>query len=176
MTDPDPSPPDTKDWTWVLGAPCPACGFDAAAVAAPQVATLVEDSATRLAGALARPDAARRPAPQVWSALEYGCHVRDVCRMMDRRLRLMLTDDNPEFANWDQDRTAVEDRYWSQDPAVVAAELLVAAADAATTLRGVAGDEWSRPGRRSNGSVFTVDSLARYFAHDVVHHAADVGA
>ena len=32
-----------------------------------------------------------------------------------------------------------------------------------------------RPGRRSNGSVFTVETLGRYFLHDVLHHLHDVG-
>ena len=34
--------------------------------------------------------------------------------------------------------------------------------------------QWDRPGRRSNGSVFTVDTLARYHLHDVEHHLHDV--
>ena len=36
-------------------------------------------------------------------------------------------------------------------------------------------DEWQRPGRRSDGAEFTIDSLARYLLHDVVHHLHDVG-
>ena len=69
---------------------------------------------------LARPDAARRPEPSTWSPLEYACHVRDVCRLFEQRLRLMLTQDAPTFDNWDQDETAVADRYGEQDPATVA--------------------------------------------------------
>jgi hypothetical protein len=33
---------------------------------------------------------------------------------------------------------------------------------------------WGRPGRRSNGSTFTVESLGRYFLHDIEHHLHDV--
>ena len=54
--------------------------------------------------------------PTVWSALEYGCHIRDVHRIFNDRVRLMLTEDEPRFANWDQDATAIEDDYGSQDP------------------------------------------------------------
>ena len=43
-----------------------------------------------------------------------------------------------------------------------------------TVLDSVGPDEWQRPGRRSNGSAFTVDTLARYLLHDVVHHVHDV--
>jgi DinB superfamily len=76
----------------------------------------------------ASPAGARhRPAPGKWSALEYGCHVRDVLRLYDRRLWLMLTQEGPQYPNWDQDATAVADRYDEQDPATVAAELIQAA-------------------------------------------------
>ena len=33
---------------------------------------------------------------------------------------------------------------------------------------------WDRPGSRSNGSVFTVETLLQYILHDVVHHLWDV--
>ena len=39
---------------------------------------------------LVRDDATGRPRPGVWSALEYGCHVRDVHVLFAERVRLML--------------------------------------------------------------------------------------
>jgi DinB superfamily len=167
--------PDDKDWTWVLHGACPECGFDAAALRRPDLAPLVRSSAAAFAVALARPDAGDRPRPRVWSVLEYGCHIRDVCRVFDQRLRQMLTQDDPQFPNWDQDAAALTERYWSQDPATVAAELTEAAETIARTIDGVAVDQWLRPGRRSNGSAFTVESLGRYFLHDLLHHVHDVG-
>ena len=87
---------------------------------------------------------------------------------------LMLTEDGPRYPNWDQDATAVADRYGEQDPAVVAAEL-------------GRGREASRPGSsrwpatsgRAPASAatapqFTVETFARYFIHDPVHHLYDV--
>jgi hypothetical protein len=165
-------PPDDKDWTWVLNQPCPECGFDATTVT--DVPGLTRDSATALVTALARPDAATRPSPDVWSPLEYACHVRDVCRRFDERLHRMLAEDDPVFANWDQDATALEDRYWEQDPAVVGRELREASERIADSFAAVRDDQWSRPSRRSNGSVFTVHTFSRYFAHDLVHHVHDV--
>jgi len=41
---------------------------------------------------------------------------------------------------------------------------------------GCLGRQWSRPGRRSNGSVFTMESLGLYYLHDGQHHLHDVGA
>lgn len=158
----------------MLDARCPECGFEAAALRRTDIPPTVRHSAAAFATVLARPDAGDRPQPRVWSALEYGCHVRDVCIVFDQRLRLMLTQEDPLFPNWDQDATALAERYWSQDRAVVAAELTEAAEAIARTIDGVAVHQWSRPGRRSNGSLFTVDSLARYFLHDLLHHLHDV--
>ncbi len=163
--------PDTKDWTWVLERTCPECGYDAAGVALDRLPELLRANAATWAEVLARPDAVHRRAPGTWSPLEYGCHVRDVHGRMGERLRLMLAEDDPRFADWDQDRTAREDRYDEQDPAVVGRELAEAAERVAHRYGSVPPDAWDRPGTRSNGSVFTVASLGRYRLHDVVHHA-----
>lgn len=124
---------------------------------------------------LAQPGITERPAPTVWSTLEYGCHIRDVHRIFDHRVRLMLDEDEPLFPNWDQDETALADNYGAQDPATVATELFDAANIVADTYTRVPADAWSRRGLRSNGSQFTVGSIAVYHLHDIVHHAHDVG-
>jgi len=166
--------PDTKDWTWVLRRPCPECGFDTAAFAREDVAGLLRANAAAWGEMLAeRPDVRQRPQPQTWSPLEYACHVRDVCRLYHERLDLMLTQDDPLYPNWDQDATAVEQRYGEQDPVVVAEELAQAAQTLADAFEAVHGDQWTRPGRRSDGAVFTIESFARYFIHDPVHHLYD---
>lgn len=166
--------PDTKDWTWVLERPCHECGFDAAAVDLAAMTDLIRENTHGWSRALGSEDAAVRPAPDIWSPLEYACHVRDVHLLFDERLDLMLTRDNPTFADWDQDATAVEKVYAAQDPATVEVELIEAAGAAAGCYASVSGEQWGRRGRRSNGSVFTVETLGRYHLHDVVHHLHDV--
>jgi hypothetical protein len=166
--------PDTKDWTWVLTAPCPECGFHADATAGPDVADLVRGYVPRWEAVLARADVGVRPAPQVWSPLEYACHVRDVFTVFAGRVRLMLDQDVPTFENWDQDATAEAQRYGEQDPALVAVGLRDAGDDVAAVFDAVPAEAWSRRGLRSNGSEFTVESLGQYFVHDVVHHLHDV--
>jgi hypothetical protein len=106
--------------------------------------------------------------------LEYGCHVRDVFRIFDGRLMAMLQEDDPLFENWDQDETAVADRYDEQDPGTVADELAAAGAALADRFDHVGPNDWARPGRRTDGSSFSVDSLSRYLLHDIVHHLHDV--
>lgn len=173
MTD-DPIEPDAKDWTWVLDQRCPQCGFDAAAIPPAAVAQRIRDDAADWVPRLHRPGVDRRPRPTVWSTLEYGCHVRDVHRIFDHRVHLMLTEDGPLFPNWDQDATARADDYAAQDPATVATELFDAASAVAATYDSVPESSWSRRGLRSNGSEFTVATIALYHLHDIVHHRWDV--
>jgi hypothetical protein len=166
--------PDTKDWTWVITQPCPECGFDGSAVSHTDVAGRIRADAGEWRRRLSTADAAVRPRPRVWSALEYGCHVRDVHRIFNDRVRLMLNEDEPRFDNWDQDATAIEKDYGSQEPAVVCSQLADAAVAVADTYDRVPLGAWSRRGLRSNGSEFTVASIAVYHLHDIVHHAHDV--
>ena len=168
--------PDTKDWTWVLERPCAECGFDPMAQGVADLPRLLHDTAMSWAQVLERGDVAERPEPRVWSALEYACHVRDVHELFGQRLRLMLEEDEPTFANWDQDATAVESDYGSQDPAIVSVALVEAAGDVAGVYATVTDETSDRPGVRSNGDRFTVETLGTYHLHDVVHHLHDVGA
>ena len=172
----DPIVPDDKDWTWVLHERCGECGFTAADVDPRQIGATVRDLLPRYVSALHRDDARVRPEPTVWSTLEYSAHVRDVFRIFGGRLELMLAHEDPLFENWDQDATALADRYDLQDPAVVAEELVASGEATAAAFEAVGDDEWERTGRRSNGSFFTVRTLGQYFLHDVVHHLHDVHA
>ncbi|MFC4372582.1 DinB family protein [Nocardia halotolerans] len=169
--------PDTKNWTWVLDRACAECGYDAQAVDYAALPELTLAATARIGAALQRADAHVRPDEHTWSVLEYAAHVRDVCRLFDTRLALMLAGDGavaPQFENWDQDATAVAERYGEQDPAVVAAELSVAAEQVAAAFAAVPADRLELRGARSDGSLFTVTSLGRYFLHDLAHHAYDV--
>lgn len=166
--------PDTKDWTWVLERRCPECGFDAAGVGFDDIPRLLRDNAAAWGPVLERADVTVRPNDHTWSALEYAAHVRDVFRIFAVRLGLMLTEDDPLFANWDQDATAVAERYNEQNPAVVGRELAEAATTLADAFAAVPPLDSTRTGRRSDGARFTVTTLGRYLVHDPVHHLHDV--
>ncbi|HEY3140833.1 MAG TPA: DinB family protein [Acidimicrobiales bacterium] len=167
--------PDTKDWTWVLERRCPECGFDASTTPRDKVANLIRENAYEWQKVLGHAERLRdRPAQDRWSALEYACHVRDVFRLYDFRLGLMLSQDEPTFPNWDQDASAIEDRYNEQDPLAVARDLTDGAAGLARSFDSVEGDAWDRTGLRSDGARFTVDTFSRYLVHDPIHHIWDV--
>lgn len=166
--------PETKNWTWVLERTCEECGFDTRSFPREDLAGLLRTSLEPWPGLMADPRARTRPNAQCWSALEYGCHVRDAYRRGVMRVGRMLNEDNPTFENWDQDETAVTDRYDLQDPAVVGGEIVAAGNALAELYDTVTAEQWDRPGVRSDGAPFTVDSFGRYFLHDPIHHIVDV--
>lgn len=166
--------PDNKNWTWVLERPCHDCAFDSQLVVLRNIGAQLRELATQWEVILLRPNVTRRPHPSVWSGLEYACHVRDVFKIFDTRLERMLTEDEPTFANWDQDATAISDRYDTQDPHIVRRELSVAADQLAKRFDSVTGSQWSRIGLRSDGATFTIESFGRYLLHDPIHHIWDV--
>lgn len=174
--------PEDKDWTWVLDRPCPQCGFDAAAVPRDQLAAKVRSNAAAWRAVLNRGAVVSMRPPEdpergpVWSALEYGAHVRDVYQVMAERLKLMLTKNDPRFLNWDPDAAAVEKRYSEQDPHRVGYDLALTAGKVADALERVRDNQWGRTGQRSDGQPFTVERLATYLYHDVVHHLHDAEA
>ena len=169
-----PITPDTKNWTWVVERRCDECGFDGSSFAPTDVAQTVRTNAAAWPAVVRRDDVRQRPDDSTWSPLEYTAHVRDVLRLYDYRLQLMLDQDDPLYPNWDQDATAVAERYNEQDPATVAGELVGAAATLADRFDALDDAQWQRRGRRSDGVSFTVATFAVYFVHDVVHHLHDV--
>ena len=167
--------PDDKDWTWVLARPCGECGFDPALPVTEHLATL-DEHVRRWRDVLLRPDVAVRPAPGTWSPLEYACHVRDVLDVMASRALNIREEDTPTFPGWDQDAAAVEKDYANARPLAVADEVAERATWFAQAYADVRDDEWERRGRRGDGADFTLRTLGLYTAHELVHHAHDVGA
>ncbi|MFE9656524.1 DinB family protein [Micromonospora sp. NPDC006431] len=156
---------------------CDECTFVYASVSAQELPGLLRELRARYAAALsAVPDLRRRPAPGVWSPLEYTCHVRDVLRVQGERLALALTVEAPEFTPMGRDERAVADAYNEQDPAVVLDELAVAADDLAarfgvlgpSELARTGGYPWPQPQAR------TLLWLGQHTIHEGEHHLLDI--
>jgi SAM-dependent methyltransferase len=173
-SDPGTLEPDTKDWTWVLERACDECGFDAGAFDRHAIPRAFRKNAQVWFALLADPAAGERARPDRWSTLEYACHVHDVHQIYHDRVTLMLTEDNPLFDNWDQDASAVQGQYAEQLPSIIGPTLVAAAYAMSDLYDSVPPLAWHRRGRRSDGHEFTVETLARYQLHDVVHHLHDV--
>ena len=169
---------DSKDWTWVLDRTCDECGYEAGALGRDELGPRLR----ALGGAwremfgrgqivVETPIDDRRS----WTILEYGCHVRDVLDLFEERIRLMLKKKRkaPTFKDWNQEDAAVAGDYASADPAKVAYALASQAGKVADVVDRVHGDAWEKPGLRSDGAAFTVESIVRYLIHDVEHHLWD---
>ncbi|WP_220471781.1 DinB family protein [Tomitella gaofuii] len=179
MHDPaEPVPPEARDWTTITREPCAECGFDPSTVTPAAVPGRIRATIPRWARVPGRVGSTVRPSPDVWSPLEYTCHVRDVCRTFAQRLDLIVRTP-PEapparFPDWDQNAAQAGGRYNAQDPDAVVDEYAAAAAALADGFAAVHGDAWRREGARGDGARFTALSLAAYLVHDLEHHLIDV--
>jgi len=117
-----------------------------------------------------------RPAPDVWSSLEYGCHVRDVMRINLGRVARGLIEDTPRFEPMNRDQRPTIYRYNAQDPDVVAREVLDAAEALALVFDAMSEDQLERtvtynwPGEM----VRTLRWVGQHTVHELVHHRMDL--
>lgn len=161
---------------------CPECAFDPNAFGPAELPGAVAGLARRYQAPLTRFLAGEteailvtRPAPDVWSALAYACHVRDVLSVFDGRIARMLVEEAPELGWWDHEAAVEADGYEKQPPAEVAAAIAANAAALSATLAAVPDGGWDRTGTRRDGELFTVLGTARFALHEGTHHLLDVG-
>jgi len=164
---------------------CAECGFDASGLSDADLVSACTSFVRKYRPPLTRflpgedgPSIVRRrPAPDVWSALEYAAHTRDVFDFYRERIERVLAEDRPMLRAVgfrDLAETAV---YNEQDPAAVADGVTGAAAALASTLGGLDGEGWARIGLASGGSgdERSVRLLAERAVHDAAHHLLDIG-
>ncbi len=162
--------------------PCEECGFDYEALDPADAPAAIRAFAKRYRMPLTRflrdedGDALvrRRPAPEVWSALEYAAHVRDVFESYDRWIRQILDDERPVLEGPAPNDLATERRYGDDDPATVADALAANAERLAFTVETVPADGWERVGLR-RGEERSVWLHARRAVHEGNHHLLDIG-
>ncbi|MHB1710315.1 MAG: DinB family protein [Acidimicrobiales bacterium] len=136
-------------------------------------ATLLRDA---VADPLLAERLTRRPEPEVWSALEYACHIRDVLLAQRERLFLTLVEECPGFAPIYRDQRASLACYAGEDPPTVADEVEMAAGLVARSFAGVSPEgasrrcvyNFPRPSER------TVVWLAQHTLHEGIHHVRDM--
>lgn len=161
---------------------CPECGFEPQGVPAADLSGAVAALARRYQAPLTRllpgEDSTvlrKRPSPEVWSALAYACHVRDVLAVFDERVRRMLSEDCPQLGWWDHEAAVEADAYDEQDPGEVAAAVAANVGIFSKTLADVPVGGWERTGVRREGELFTVVGAARFVLHEGNHHLLDIG-
>jgi hypothetical protein len=157
---------------------CDACGFDYYGFPRTEIGerlvALAVDHGERLTET---PAAFLREHPvEGWSALEYGCHVRDVLLVQEARIQQAQREDSPAFVPMGRDERAVNDRYNDQAPDTVARALTEAAGALTTVLAPLDDAGWARTGTYFYPEPATrdVDWIARHTVHELHHHLTDV--
>jgi hypothetical protein len=161
-----------------VGYHCDECGFTYDEADSGAAAAACRRLAREVATALGRGDADRlRPAPDVWSPLEYACHVRDVLLVQRERVLWAQWADDPAPAPMARDERVALDGYAQQEAGAVARQLADAADLFANVLDRIEGDGWDRglvygypppPKRRS------LRWVAVHTVHELTHHLADI--
>ncbi len=158
-------------------AACDECGFVYDLDRAPDAGADIVRTAAELAAILrdGRTDPRPRREPEVWSPLEYGCHVRDVLLVQRERVLDARRNDTPSFQPMGRDERVVHDGYAEQDPGAVARQLDDAAALFANVLDRL-GPDWdltlayNYPTRAERSLRW----VAVHTVHEVQHHLLDV--
>jgi hypothetical protein len=164
---------------------CDECGFDAPSMTDDDLVAALGSFGRRFRAPVTRflpgEDGAvvvrARPAPDVWSALEYVAHVRDVLAFYRERVARVLAEDRPLLEAVGFGARPEEAGYHELDPVTVAGELAVEADALAALLGPLPPDGWARVGLASDGSGAerSVRVLAERAVHDAHHHLLDVG-
>lgn len=162
---------------------CDECGFDYEAGELRAVVTMVVRQAAECSMALTKaaagpdPDVVRlRPEPEVWSAIEYACHVRDVLQVQRLRIAQCLAEDRPVYAPMDRAGRVKEGKYELQDPQKVAAELVRLAREFGSAARDLTPSQLAKLGLYNYPvrAPRPLNWVIRHTAHEIQHHRQDI--
>jgi hypothetical protein len=157
---------------------CNECGFLYSSVPPDSVAEQLRSFPARFAVALndSNDHLYERPRPEIWSAIEYTCHVRDPFLSQRERLYLTLVVDVPGFAPMYRDQR-VEFAHYNDEPVEqLLDELYFAAGLIGNAFAGLQEDQLSRtcvynyPVSRERSVLWP----GRHTVHEGEHHLMDV--
>jgi hypothetical protein len=160
---------------------CPECGLDYDTIS-PRDAVLAARTFPRRYRSLLThldpdedPDSVirRRPAPDVWSALEYTAHVADILDWLASSIRRIEVEDQPRLYEFDPDEKAEEEEYNDLPLVEALGRLETACADLSNTIEFMDPAAWTRTGRYEWGEREAID-LARNAVHEGSHHLRDI--
>jgi DinB family protein len=156
---------------------CDECGFEYDLSQALDAGPAIVAFAGEFRDLLADPgaDLRARRQPEVWSPLEYACHVRDALLVQRERVLAARRVDRPVNTPMGRDERVEHDGYAEQDPDDVARQLADAAAMFANVLARLGPGDWDRTmsytyPQRADRSVRWV---AVHAVHEMRHHLLD---
>jgi len=155
---------------------CAACGFDggryddasllhALRRLGPRWRSLLSDAGSELR---------TRPAPEVWSALEYAAHSRDITALHEFGVEQALTLAEPSFPSIDDDLVdSAAVNYNGEDPDAVVDALGEHSMRLAQLADDAGPEAWSR-GLTIGADRSEVRRMLEHALHDSLHHVDDV--
>src|SRR5436305_10063043 len=155
---------------------CEECGFEYHSVAIEDIGRALRSNAQTLVDALSDGNLRSRPAPDVWSPLEYACHVRDVMQIQVGRVARGLAEDSPSFRPMQREERPARLRYNEQDPVVVREQVLDAAGALADVFDGLSEEQLARTVTYSWPAemIRPLRWVGRHTVHELVHHRLDI--
>jgi hypothetical protein len=167
----------TEGWEWkqIQFAPCPQCGQDPAHFAREEFSAVAIDTAGSWAVFLVHTDddwLRASPAPEVWSPIQYGLHVRDMLRVFGDRVVRAVDEDNPEVS-WFDPGPEGRRQYNLIEAHIVASAIGEQAERLSEILSGLTDGDWDRTVMRDGVDRFTVTGLACFAVHEAHHHLLD---
>jgi hypothetical protein len=158
--------------------PCAQCGFAYDIRRAPDAAAAVQESVAEISSILRTKDidVRARPRPDVWSPLEYGCHVRDVLLVQRERVLMARRANGASCTPMGREERVGHDGYNEQEPGDVARQLTDAATLFGNVLARLATEDWDRTVVYNYPETHerSLRWLAIHTVHDVQHHLADI--
>ena len=159
---------------------CEQCGFVYESLAPGDMGSTIRRLAQDIGAELVNPAVSHgirmRPAPEVWSALEYGCHVRDVLLVQRERMLLAQVEERPSFARMYRDERVTLAGYADERVEDVAGHLTVAAALVGRVVDGLTPEQLARPCIYNFPAETERDVawLGRHTVHEATHHLDDI--
>lgn len=157
---------------------CDVCGYEWDRVTASEIPGRLRAAAEgyRLVLSSGAVALGERPAPDVWSTIEYASHVRDAMFNLRDRIVLGLAEDNPVPHPMNTDVRVAAGLYAGTPPDVLAVEVVVGADLLARTVEALDAEQlarpifypWPRPATR------TLLWVAAQALHEAEHHLDDV--
>jgi hypothetical protein len=160
---------------------CPECGLEYDLISPRDAAAAVRTFPRRYRNLLTHfgPDEdvdeviRQRPAPDVWSALEYTAHVAQVLDLIAPIIRQISAENNPHLYFFDSDQQAAEQQYNDWPLLKALGELESACADLSMAIEYMDPADWNRKGTFDFGEREAID-MARNAVHEGAHHLRDV--
>jgi hypothetical protein len=149
---------------------CPECGLDYDSISPEDAAVAVRSFPRRYREAMAGIDEdvlRKRPAPEVWSALEYTAHLAQLYEPMADAQRRIRLEDHPTI-QWGRDRDPE-----ATTSADVLSKLAANAERMATEIEATHGNDWTRVGTLPWGDRDAL-TMARNAVHEGAHHLRDI--